>query len=56
MPLQYSTNLLVIYTPTRPRRAQHAEMVRQALTLSLIALHCAIGAGYKTGKVVSCNA
>jgi hypothetical protein len=31
-------------------------MVRQALTLSLIALHCAIGAGYKTGKVVSCNA
>ena len=34
----------------------HVEMVRQALTLSLIALHCAIGAGYKTGKVVSCNA
>ena len=33
---------------------KHESMVRQRLTLSLIALHCA--AGYKTGKVVSCNA
>ena len=33
---------------------KHESMVRQRLTLSLIALHCA--AAYKTGKVVSCNA
>ena len=38
----------------RSTRTHYSMVVRQALTLSLIALHCA--AAYKTGKVVSCNA
>ena len=36
------------------RRSAARMVPRRALALSLLALHCA--AGYKTGKVVSCNA